>query len=542
MRRCLEFMIPSLKTCSTEQRMPNRIIMCQGREYFYDPLMRFLLILVCLGIQASGLHGAVARRKAHILCEYTSSFKNERFEHTTKTLGPMPDADASESAIVRAIIDAARLTPNFVVREGNLATAAAFVEDKERFIVYKPGFGRRLQATAGTKWAPYCVFAHEIAHHILGHTLSESGSRKALELEADKWAGAILAQMGVPLGESEAALRTLSKASGDERHPALMDRIRAHEEGWRGYETTVRDKRIVKIAIVLNAEIYYAREIMAALTAELERKLSTTEYVAHFEFVIGVPKPNDSKEQDAAFSQLLHRFDRNPDFLITIGTQVSEYAYRHYLGKLPIVFVGVTDPIRSKLVKTLEPDLERGNLAGVMYGINPTNYIRFLASAFPSKRFGFLFHPDFSQDIALKDSICATAATMNPPFPIQAFAVTSTKLPAPILGSVDIFLGRYYVMANLVEFVESNPKPFVAADVSNLYKGALATISSDSKELGLIAAREILTPAILKGVALPSTPIFSPIIQSTGINLNAARKYGVSISQEAIDNANALVR
>jgi ABC-type uncharacterized transport system substrate-binding protein len=480
---------------------------------------------------------------ANLLCDYSTSLRNAQFERALNKLGEMPDADASEQRIAREIMDAVKLVANFIVREGDVSTAAASIKNKERFITYKRGLATDLTAETGSRWSPYCVFAHEIAHHILGHTIRETASRKTYELEADKWAGSVLAQLGVPLEESKAALRAVSTSTGDERHPGLQDRIRSLEQGWRGHETTIRDKRVRHIAIILNGHVYYAREIMVSLQAQLERKLSMTQYAVHFEFGVGVPGANDSKEQHAAFSELLGRFHRSePDYLVTIGTQVTEYAYRHYRKRFPIVFAGVTDPICAKLVQTLEPDQSRGNIAGVAYGINPTNYIRFLGSAFVGKRFGFLYNTNYSQDECLKDQILRIAEAMNPPFPVQGFSVVSTKLSSEVLTNADIFFGRFYVMNNLVEFVANNEKPFVAADKSNLYKGALATLSSDAQEQGLIAADQILAPAILKGVSLSTLPIFNPVTQYIGINLESARRYGVTVSQEAIDNANTVVR
>ncbi|MGZ8545123.1 MAG: hypothetical protein ACXWV0_07485, partial [Flavisolibacter sp.] len=72
--------------------------------------------------------------------------------------------------IAQEIIDIVGLKPNFEVREANVPNAAAIVYNGKRYVLYNPTFIRQLEQSTGTKWAGISVLAHEIGHHLNGHT------------------------------------------------------------------------------------------------------------------------------------------------------------------------------------------------------------------------------------------------------------------------------------------------------------------------------------------------------------------------------------
>ena len=74
--------------------------------------------------------------------------------------------------------------------------------------------------------------AHEVGHHLNGHTLSDVGSRPKRELEADYYSGFILQRLGANLDDARVAMLKLGSDSGSRTHPARHDRLAAIGNGW----------------------------------------------------------------------------------------------------------------------------------------------------------------------------------------------------------------------------------------------------------------------------------------------------------------------
>ena len=141
-------------------------------------------------------------------------------------------SDAEAEAVVKQIIAASGLTPNFDVMAAGVPNAAAIIRGSRRFILYDQYFVRSLREMAGTRWAPISVMAHEIGHHLNGHTLESSGSRPRVELEADYYSGFVLQRMGATIAESRVAMEKFGDPQGSATHPAKHDRLAAIANGW----------------------------------------------------------------------------------------------------------------------------------------------------------------------------------------------------------------------------------------------------------------------------------------------------------------------
>lgn len=138
----------------------------------------------------------------------------------------------SASSIVKEILDAAGLAPNFIVRPANVPNAAASARGEIRYVEYNPAFIAQLKAGTKSNWSVYSVMAHELGHHLQGHTLQIGGSRPSLELEADEYSGFILAKLGASLSNAEAAMRTFGSNSQSGTHPPADARLAAIKKGW----------------------------------------------------------------------------------------------------------------------------------------------------------------------------------------------------------------------------------------------------------------------------------------------------------------------
>ncbi|HAO45381.1 MAG TPA: hypothetical protein PLZ45_08600 [Ferruginibacter sp.] len=101
----------------------------------------------------------------------------------------------------------------------------------DRYIVFDRLFLQQYEKNTN-KWFVMGVVAHELGHHLNGHTLSGYGSRPDKELEADAFAGFILQKLGASREEAKAMFSFLGENDGPPTHPKRAQRYLAIERGW----------------------------------------------------------------------------------------------------------------------------------------------------------------------------------------------------------------------------------------------------------------------------------------------------------------------
>ena len=148
------------------------------------------------------------------------------------------EAPADCRSMVDRIMAFTGLPANFVVTAGPVENAVAVIMlDNERIpqrvIAFNPDFiGATGRATGGDGWAAVSIMAHEIGHHLSGHTIVPGGSQPPIELESDKFSGFVLYKMGAPLADAQRAIATLIPEADGETHPGRRKRLAAIANGW----------------------------------------------------------------------------------------------------------------------------------------------------------------------------------------------------------------------------------------------------------------------------------------------------------------------
>ena len=170
--------------------------------------------------------------------------------HTTVTYNPgwsVPRQNFASVAegqqIIQDILDAVGRSANFEIRQANIENAAAVAYGGKRYVLYNPNFINSLDRRTGNKWASISVLAHEVGHHLYGHTVSGQGSQPATELEADEFSGYALRKMGASLADAQATMNLIANQNASSTHPGKSSRLAAIEKGWAsaGGQTTGRD-------------------------------------------------------------------------------------------------------------------------------------------------------------------------------------------------------------------------------------------------------------------------------------------------------------
>lgn len=200
-----------------------------------------------LGLAVGGLAmaqktAAVAKpSKAQLAAELAATLQACSYDGSPLAFSP-PDLSkggGTGKQVVAEIMKYTGLPANFVVVEGKVPNAAAVImqgpdQVPRRVIAYNPAFmGQVIEATKSNNWAPVSIMAHEIGHHLSGHTIVPGGSQPPIELESDKFSGFVLYKMGAPLADAQRAIATLIPEKDGETHPGRRKRLAAIEAGWK---------------------------------------------------------------------------------------------------------------------------------------------------------------------------------------------------------------------------------------------------------------------------------------------------------------------
>ena len=146
------------------------------------------------------------------------------------------DSDTEAESALNRIMKLTGLPANFEIRAASVDNACAVIKcngkgDCNRFILYNQEFMEKVKDQTATNYSELAILAHEIAHHLSGHTLTSTGNSYDMELESDKFAGFILYKLGASIDDAKKSYSTLSK-NGSITHPPREARIAALSNGY----------------------------------------------------------------------------------------------------------------------------------------------------------------------------------------------------------------------------------------------------------------------------------------------------------------------
>jgi hypothetical protein len=152
--------------------------------------------------------------------------------HTNSIKLPFFSSSSDAEKIVSGIMDAMGLESNFKIKVADVPNVEATIKHHERYILYNPAFVKKVNEVTKDKWASIFILAHEVGHHLDGHTEAGLRSCPAIELEADQFAGFALCKMGATLQQSQLAMYYISNMASSKTHPGRPDRLAAIKKGW----------------------------------------------------------------------------------------------------------------------------------------------------------------------------------------------------------------------------------------------------------------------------------------------------------------------
>lgn len=130
------------------------------------------------------------------------------------------------------IVNVTGIEPDFILKEANVLNLQASISHHKKIISYNPVFINSINSLAKDKWSACALLAHEIGHHLKGHTAGKKGSRPVFELEADEFAGYVLYKLGASLEQAQEVMFYIAKTEASKYYPNREARMLAIEKGW----------------------------------------------------------------------------------------------------------------------------------------------------------------------------------------------------------------------------------------------------------------------------------------------------------------------
>ena len=197
-------------------------------------MRRFFYILICPFLINTNI--VYCQKKVDLDIDNICTFNGKPIENDLYSFESSNEA----RVIAKRIVDEIGLKINFDIFASNVPNAVARIEKDSlgnivRSILYSQNFINQIKNETNSYWPAIGILAHEIAHHLNGHTLNKGGSRPILELEADEFAGFILQKMGATLKQAKSMFtNSLMYTPYDSKtHPATNTRIEALVVGYQ---------------------------------------------------------------------------------------------------------------------------------------------------------------------------------------------------------------------------------------------------------------------------------------------------------------------
>jgi hypothetical protein len=140
--------------------------------------------------------------------------------------------DQSIHDMLLDIMKVTGLQPIFEFKEAKVKNIEACISHKKRYILYNPVFIDQISKSTKDRWGVMALLAHEVGHHLNGHTIRKRDSNPEKELEADEFAGFVLYKLGASLEQAQEVMRYIARPQASSTHPARNTRMDAIQKGW----------------------------------------------------------------------------------------------------------------------------------------------------------------------------------------------------------------------------------------------------------------------------------------------------------------------
>ena len=233
------------------------------------------------------------------------------------------------------------------------------------------------------------------------------------------------------------------------------------------------------------------------------------------------------------------------DVLVALSIPAAQALMRH-TKQMPIVFVGVTDPVQAELVPGWSAS--GTNVTGVSDLLPMARRAQLIRQFVPqARRIGVVYNPADAASVVVirefQEQLTKAGMLMVEVAALRALDVSAAA--RSLIGRVDVihtFWDSHTQAAypGLVRVANDAKIALLAADTASVQAGALAALVLPEREVGAAAGRQVIR--ILRGAkpgAIAPEVISRPQVQ---INLVAAKKQGVNVPEALLKTAVAVVK
>ncbi len=234
-----------------------------------------------------------------------------------------------------------------------------------------------------------------------------------------------------------------------------------------------------------------------------------------------------------------------PDVIIPISTPSAISALTATRGQIPIVFTAVTDPIGAKLVKNFGKTGK--NITGISDSIDIPAHFEIIKQIVPNaRRIGRIYNPAEENSVSTNKDLQNYIKNSDYVL-VEAVATKSSEVltaARSLVGKVDMIYVAHdntpvSALEGVIKVAEDNDIPIFAADLFSAERGILAGIGFDEYDMGRQAGK--MAAQILKGEKAGEIPVIKMNKLHLAINLDAAKKMGVTLSPEVLNRANQII-
>jgi putative ABC transport system substrate-binding protein len=236
--------------------------------------------------------------------------------------------------------------------------------------------------------------------------------------------------------------------------------------------------------------------------------------------------------------------DPKPDLIIAIATP-SAQAVAPEAAKytIPMVFTAVTNPVRAKLVKSLDTQEPDALITGVSDALPAKSLLEFVRLLVPNlKTLGVVYNPGESNSASQIQEMQEAAESVGLTLVLAAATKTADVAGATesLIGRVDAILipndnTAVAAIEGAVLVAEKNAVPLFAADFGSVDRGALAAIGYTRQTLGQEAG--YMARDIINGKPPSQIPVKHSHTVQIKINERAAKRMRITLPPALLQKA-----
>ncbi|CAM5791071.1 ABC transporter substrate-binding protein [Castellaniella caeni] len=234
-----------------------------------------------------------------------------------------------------------------------------------------------------------------------------------------------------------------------------------------------------------------------------------------------------------------------PDVIVAIATP-SAQAVVAATKTIPVVYSAVTDPVAAQLVPGWGPS--GTNVTGVSDALALDKQIDLIKKIVPNaKKVGMVYNPGEANSVVVVKQMRELLPKAGLSL-IEATAARTVDVGAAarsLVGKVDVIYTNtdnnvVSAYESLVKVGDSAKIPLIASDTDSVKRGAVAALGVNYHDLGVQTGG--LVVRILKGEKPGAIASETSAKQELYVNLSAAKKQGVTLSDAVVKSAAQVIQ